>query len=296
MRPGVKEVTQKLGGKDTVYKLNEEGFRGPVREKCDIAVLGDSMTFGVGAEFDEVWSEVLAEKSGLIVANYARCGACPQQERILMQRHALEKKPDLVLCCIYYSDFAEAGIYQAWKESGYTWSEFIGMPVSPGRWRLKIYIEGLLLGKWGKKIKPPRRATSADENRKYVGDAITGMKDDCKAAGVRFALVLFPSIDVAYGEKKYPAPRHYIPSVRKHEKENYRYLKKLCVEKGIAYLNIVDRLRIAVAAGRENLFVAEDIHFSVKGNAFVAEEIHTLLQSTDLLPKKDTKPVEGNKK
>ncbi|TET31909.1 MAG: hypothetical protein E3J72_21175 [Planctomycetota bacterium] len=274
-----------LGKKETRYRINEEGFRGPLRERCDIAVLGDSMAFGVGVELEETWGDVLGQKTGLIVSNYSRFGACPQQERIIFNRYAKKKKPALVICSIYYNDFWEVGYFESWKKSGKTFMEYAEIPPSPGRCRLKIYLEAKLLGKW-KKRKQPHYDRTPDKERKTVRDTIVGMRDDCAAAGARFALLLFPSIDKVYGDKEYIASKHYKSSNLEIENADSSYLREMCREMNIPFLDLTESLSAAVASGREDLFVIKDNHFSVQGNAFVAEQTHKWLQSAGLLPKK----------
>jgi hypothetical protein len=285
IRPEVGEIVQVIGKKETTYKINEEGFRGPLLKKCDIAVLGDSMAFGVGVELEETWGGVLGKKTGLTVSNYSRFGACPQQERIIFNRYAKKKKPALVICSIYYNDYWEAGYFEMWKKSGKTFMEYAEIPPSPGRWHLKIYLEAKLLGKW-KPREPRRYDRSHEKDRKTVRDAIVGMKDDCAAAGARFALLLFPSIDKVYGDKEYIASKHYKSSNLEIENADSEFLRNMCRDEDVPYLDLTESLSAAVASGREDLFVLKDNHFSAQGNAFVAEQTEKWLQSTGLLPDK----------
>lgn len=87
-------------------KINSAGMRDrePIQENKDIrriAVLGDSFTWGVGAEYGERFTELLEKQDpSLDVLNYGVSGFGPTQELVQLDE-ILAKKPDfvvLVLC------------------------------------------------------------------------------------------------------------------------------------------------------------------------------------------------------
>ncbi|MHC4663604.1 MAG: SGNH/GDSL hydrolase family protein [Planctomycetota bacterium] len=282
LRPEIREVSQMFGEREVIYKINEEGFRGPVLDSCDIGFLGDSTAWGSGVEYDEIFPALVGKNTGLAFANYARAAIGTQQETVILKRYLLPKKPSLVICCFYHNDFDEAMSYDHWKRSGKSWFEFARVPPPSGRIRLKIYLEAKLLGKWKQKESAPVQST-LEEYREIMRKALLDMRDACASADAGFAIVLFPSVDNVYGEKEFKYPKHHVPIDTKREAGNFIFLKQLFEKEKIPFLDLTKPLQQAVAGGRSDLFFPDDGHFSHAGHALVAEKILDWMKTGKLL-------------
>jgi hypothetical protein len=90
---------------------NSLGFRGPdiAIEKppgrTRVLVLGDSMTYGVGVEYEETYSAVLESLDPrLQVINTGVPGYCGEQELLLLEEFVGRLAPDVVLVAYFWND------------------------------------------------------------------------------------------------------------------------------------------------------------------------------------------------
>lgn len=102
---------------DAPVVTNSEGFRGPEFQVAKgpntfrIVVLGDSVTFGVGARFEETYGQQLRRMLAaqypdrkIEVLNMAVAGYNTRQELIVLREKALTYVPDLVVLGFYWND------------------------------------------------------------------------------------------------------------------------------------------------------------------------------------------------
>jgi len=94
-----------------------EGFSNPqVRDKIDIAALGDSLTEGWVVPASEAWPARLEKLSGLAVQNYGVPAFGPQQERYVLEDFALRHRPRLVVLAFFGgNDLADALSFDRWQ-------------------------------------------------------------------------------------------------------------------------------------------------------------------------------------
>jgi lysophospholipase L1-like esterase len=94
---------------DVVYTVNADGHRGtaaPTRRppgQLRVLWLGDSYTFGLGADNDAIFTEVLngREAPGRLHLNLAVPGTSTDQQVLLAEEAGLALRPDLVVLVVY---------------------------------------------------------------------------------------------------------------------------------------------------------------------------------------------------
>jgi lysophospholipase L1-like esterase len=78
------------------------GFRNPeVPQKADIVTIGDSQTYGDGANHENSWPAVLGHISGKTVYNLSLGGYGPTQYLNLLQQYALKLNPEQIIVGFY---------------------------------------------------------------------------------------------------------------------------------------------------------------------------------------------------
>lgn len=98
----------------TTYRSNAQGFRGDsdfdaeeTRKK--IVLIGDSMAFGVGVQYEETYGAVIAaQRPDVVVYNLSMPGFGLDQMWLSVRHHALPLRPDLVLVGFIGDDFTRS--------------------------------------------------------------------------------------------------------------------------------------------------------------------------------------------
>ena len=114
-----------------VYRTNSIGFRGsdPIPDQVDVVALGDSFTFGVGAE--SPWPEQLETASGLDVLNLGMGGTGPPKHIYPLVAFGLGRDPSFVVEGYFEgNDFFTC--YQPARPSGPRWGDRLILPDVPG--------------------------------------------------------------------------------------------------------------------------------------------------------------------
>ncbi len=99
------------------FRTDAEGFRNAaVREKIDIAALGDSFTDGAASHASEAWPSRLEALTGRTVQNYGTSGFGPQQELYVLRDYALKHQPRwTVLGYFAGNDIYDAEAFDRWE-------------------------------------------------------------------------------------------------------------------------------------------------------------------------------------
>jgi lysophospholipase L1-like esterase len=116
LAPGARSVLEEGG---IVYQVNADGMRDRryARERTPgvrrIAIVGDSVTFGIGVRADEVYSEQLeaALGEGSEVLNFGVGGYNAYNERGLLESRVLAYRPDLVLVQFCINDLNDPTLH-----------------------------------------------------------------------------------------------------------------------------------------------------------------------------------------
>jgi lysophospholipase L1-like esterase len=114
------------------FQTDAEGFRNRgVRERFDIAALGDSFTDAMTMEAEASWPSQLEKRMGVAVQNYGTAGFGPQQERLVLQDFVLQHRPRVVVLAYFAgNDLFDAEAFDQFQRSGVEQRE------APG-WRIK---------------------------------------------------------------------------------------------------------------------------------------------------------------
>lgn len=116
LAPGARSVLEEGG---IVYRVNADGMRGPrydrtrVAGRRRIAVLGDSVSFGIGVPEDDVYTSQLetALGDGTEVLNFGVGGYNAYNERGLLESRVLAYRPDLVLVQFCINDLNDPTLH-----------------------------------------------------------------------------------------------------------------------------------------------------------------------------------------
>lgn len=100
------------------FQTDAEGFRNPaVRDKIDIAALGDSFTDAANTLATDAWPSRLEKLTGRVVQNYGTSGFGPQQELYALRDFALKHKPRwTVLGYFAGNDIYDAEAFDHWEQ------------------------------------------------------------------------------------------------------------------------------------------------------------------------------------
>jgi lysophospholipase L1-like esterase len=102
------------------FHTDAEGFRNPaIRDRFDIAALGDSFTDAMTMAGDASWPARLEGLLGVPVQNYGTAGFGPQQELLVLQDIVAAHRPRTVVLAFFAgNDIFDAEAFDAFQRSG----------------------------------------------------------------------------------------------------------------------------------------------------------------------------------
>jgi lysophospholipase L1-like esterase len=102
------------------FETDAEGFRNPaVREKVDVAALGDSFVDAMTSPREESWPARLEEMTRRKVQNYGTSSFGPQQELYVLQDYVVRHQPrEVVLAYFSGNDLFDAERFDSWERGG----------------------------------------------------------------------------------------------------------------------------------------------------------------------------------
>lgn len=102
------------------YSTDAQGFRNrDEATTADVVVLGDSFTELPYIDYDEVWPNVLAARTGLRIRNLAVSGHAPTQQLVVLRTWGRAYKPRLVIFAFYEgNDILECEAFEDFRLSG----------------------------------------------------------------------------------------------------------------------------------------------------------------------------------
>jgi hypothetical protein len=138
--------TMRAGYADIEYTLttDKRGFRNRTDfDKYDVVVLGDSFAEGSNVTDDEIWVNLLAQKSSLTVCNLGMAAGHPGTYLEAFKRFGADLSPKLVLCMVYEgNDFRDSN-FQREDTFGHRLSNYFKR--SP----LRLALEELMIRRLG---------------------------------------------------------------------------------------------------------------------------------------------------
>ena len=114
------------------FQTDSEGFRNSaVRERFQIAALGDSFTDAMTMEAEASWPLQLEKHLGVTVQNYGTAGFGPQQEARVLEDFVARHRPRVVVLAYFAgNDLFDAEAFDEFQRSG------VEQRTAPG-WRIK---------------------------------------------------------------------------------------------------------------------------------------------------------------
>ncbi len=289
---------------------DRNGFRNPTDlTRAEIAVVGDSYVEAVESRQERTLTALLAEATGLRVANLGRAGYGPQQELVVLQRYALALEPEVVLWVFYAgNDLKDMDRYE---------EIMAGLDRLPKRASLVertfSYNALLRLFSWFERCEPSDearrrsglfRARSGEAVRMYFGEevrpldaadlgAVERFREILAAAwresagrGARLVLVVVPEkFRVHHGLLEFPERSdcaHWVPDDLPARLEALG--REVSPE--IGFLDLTPALAAEAARG-EIVYFPDDTHWTDAGHRVAARAIDGYLRERmpDLAPK-----------
>jgi lysophospholipase L1-like esterase len=115
------------------FSTDREGFRNQaVRDRFDVAALGDSFTDALTMNSAGSWPSQLERRFGLSVQNYGTAGFGPQQEALVLHDYVARHRPRRVILAYFAgNDLFDAEAFDDFQASGGT------RPRGQAGWRIK---------------------------------------------------------------------------------------------------------------------------------------------------------------
>lgn len=276
-------------------RYDARGYRNATTlARADVALVGDSFVEGALVADDELLTRRMAAALGRDVANLGVGGYGPQQEAIVVRRHALPLAPRLVYWCFFEgNDLADAARYEQDRremgavqevKAGHLIRSFqanlLGMagclvtPRSPGDMERARQQSGVLRVEGpdrGRRLYFPYVAAPLSERDEAALAETAALLEvaahECAAAGARLVVVFVPEKFRIYGELCDLAPGSAAAAWRCSDLP--LRLGELAAARGCDWLDLTPTLREAAARG-PLLYFTDDGHWNGAGHAVVA--------------------------
>jgi len=277
-----------LEGLSAVYETDELGFRNlGDRKNAPLAVVGDSVAFGVGVNYDKTWFNLLSRRLNIPIANYAVGGYHPWQYNEIIRKFISNPPHRILFYCIFANDLSNHHRiiknkyryyeYMAWSdyESGYPW--------------IRRTVSYTALKKFDQAIE---RAFRYKKERARIENGLylyryTGAESDylgrrtdlinehffretirLTQGKVQLIVILFPSKESIYREEYLKAFPGFGEAYIKNEVEGYKRIAAFCEKNGLLSYDLTDGLR--KIRDDTALCFNEDPHLNERGNEEVA--------------------------
>ena len=292
-------------GARVIYESNVvydgEGFRNPsVLAKADVVVVGDSFVEGLHVADAELMTTRLARETGLTVANLGRSGDGPQQERHILERFGLPKRPKTCVWVFYEgNDLEDASEY----ESNRAAVASLG-PVSASRilYERSFLRNALMYARraWlaPEKTRPASRyqgmfpsrsgnvtMTFASDDYRRANDpaklakAASAIREGaslCERAGARLIVVFVPTKARVYEELcTFPADTAVVTPTQADLPGRLR--EAIAGGGSVLFLDLTPSFRDDAERG-DLLYLADDTHWTAAGHALAAKGIGKCLE------------------
>lgn len=311
----------------TTISINTAGMRdkeyalakSPGRKR--IVVLGDSFTSSCGVEHAEAFTEIMEEKllKNTEVLNFGVNGYGPAQELLLLQKQAMQYRPDLVVMVIFVgNDFDDISGRSDWID-GYMRPKavlddkgnlhFAGIPVplsekhqsilkakkTCGAPRLHFidFIDKTLrrrrqaLDFVPSEVRICRKEADSDtaESSRLMASIIRHTNAYCKKNGAAFMVAIAPTIVQVYDHL-------YWEMIKKEYHLNDRdydlmlpnkSIREVCREAGIPAVDLTVALKAAVASGQKDPYYFKNQHWNKAGEQIAASALARFIVENQLL-------------
>lgn len=283
--PGIGEANS-MGLRDFEYSVKKP--KGIYR----IAVIGDSIAYGLGVDIKDTFSKQLERKLNenkhkqkYEVINFSVPGYSTIQEAEVLQSNVLKYNPDFVIIAAYSND---AMIY-----SGMTMDTLLSRNRNPEDFKREAFWFNPNLNNWerfiyntnlGKFIRYKlawyKELKILKENKQMTGSQTKGMKTIAEYySGVNILKIGFEKISKITRRHNIPCLVTYSPSC--HEKPGrgiVNRIRNICQKEGLSFLSLSN---ILLSYKREAVFVDRNSHLNPYGHTLYMREIYKALNIND---------------
>ena len=289
MRPNLRNFEiEWLEGLSAIYETDELGFRNLSDKKdAPLAIVGDSVAFGVGVNYNKTWFRLLSKELNLPITNYAVGGYHPWQYNEVIRKFVSNYPHRILFYCIFANDLSNHHRiihnrhryydYMGWSDyrSGYPWirrtvtytalkklDQAIERAFRYEKERARIK-NGLYL----------YRSTGAEPDYLRTGTGLITehfLRETISLTHSRFQLIviLFPSKESIYREEYLKVFPDFGEAYIKNEVQGYKRIVSFCEEKGLLVYDLTEELR--KIKDDAVIFFNEDPHLNERGNAEAA--------------------------
>ncbi len=275
------------------------GFRNPhIPEHADLVTLGDSQTWGINAAYDQTWPFVVGDLSGQSVYNMASIGFGTVEYWVLLDDALVDLAPKTVIVGFYFGN----DLYDTY-ESIYHFEPYAAYRDPDAGPELFDNSVGQLANQIG--ISTPDElysgggvdtkftiayrtlAVNLDDPHIAEGLRITKMllvemQAQAYAGGADLLVVLIPTKEHVYAEQvaridnadlDWPAYQRLVDL----EERAYHEIETFLEMEGIAFVDVLPELVMAVESGKAVYRDATDGHPTPKGYEVIAEVVYAAL-------------------
>jgi lysophospholipase L1-like esterase len=273
---------------DAEYRHNSKGFRDTEHSFAKpegvfrIVGVGDSFTYGQGAQFEETYlyrlEKMLNQRGGnhpeveIIKAGIPRY--FPEAERLYLEHYGMKYKPDLILVGFLANDvidtFLGIDAVTVSEDGGYLLPKEFG---KIGVWLyFNSHLSRIILHKY-RSYKNRRYRFSEvykpdgfhEKDWQTVESEFGKMVELAGRAGARVAIIHIPQ-GIDDDSYSYPARR----------------LSRLSQEQGFIFIDVLPAMK--QAAGKETLYWEKDGHCNASGYRVIAETVYSYLTENGIVP------------
>lgn len=281
---------------------DQDGFRnlGP-RGDAPVAMVGDSIVFGMGLNDEDAPARLLGAELGVEVANYGIIGYEPWQYNLVIDRYFRDASHNLLIYVIYADDLrADDPVISAerrWEmlpfRSPIHYTLYHAFEKgSPTRWLVQT-LGGWLRPSADQPGEPPlpydllpvcsyQSANFLPEvTPAYLRDRLDRAIALSEEIGFRLLIVTLPSREVIYAEELASVCPTVVASAIDNETSTFDSLCAYAQAREVPCYNMVEDFR---AGAHTHSNVLHDGHLTPEGSAFFAARIADAIRTRRLLP------------
>lgn len=288
--------TGRVPGTDRVveYATDEHGFRNPRdRRRAELVFVGDSYTEAAQIERESCFVELVGERLGKSVLNLGRGGYGPQQEAIVLERHALPASPKVVVWQVFDgNDLRDAEQFASWSlgERGelplaerYFANSFFHPLVAAtlrdkrGDFATLRFDDGhtepvAIRYRWS-----PEQVTERPSGWREAERAYRGGLARCRAAGVPVVVVFVPVAARILQERlTFADPEdasRYAPQSAGNGNDFAGAMRRLCAELSVPMIDLTEVFAAAARERADGIYLPRDEHLDRRGHELVADAL-----------------------
>lgn len=230
----------------------------------DVMLLGDSLIYGHGVEYQDTVGYLLHQMTGLTVANLARQGDCAFQEAYLLTAYLPVVRARFVFYHFFENDISDLPLYL----SEAAMRDFVATPVTAIRYAAPTPVAEALHQRAEGRARRPlfrrlRDSSYVFKMYRFVrqsvlgGTAHAGPSEGEDSLGWRYTRHAIQYMQEV--SRRADAVLVVVP-ITPHRPDQYRILEKIAAEEGLPFVDTS-----SLGAGDDSLWLRRDGHFSPAG-------------------------------